>query len=253
VGDAKVQLSGSGAGTINPTLTPIPSSTSYTFTLTATPDANSIFAGWSGDCTGMGACNITITSTTKANVVATFAKSGQYSDITLFGGSDLRIAPSKPTVGRAISVTPKLKNLGTLPTGSFITSLRIDEDGDGVWDFADVERTTPIKSGQTRATRFRKTFTPFVTGMHTIQVCADDGALSDTETTPDPIPTFQQGSELESNEDNNCQTTTINVGPARGAAAAATTAAATGALVVGVPLGIIFLVRARKRVREEAI
>lgn len=247
VGDAKVQRSGNGTGTID-TATPVKSGASYTLSYTAKPDAHSTFTGWSGDCTGASVCRVTITPTTKANITATFSQSAQRSDIALFGGNDLRITPSKPTVGRAISITPKLKNLGTLPTGSFITSLRIDEDGDGVWDFADVERTTAIRPNQTRATRFRKTFTPFVTGTHTIQVCADDGALSDATTIPDPIPSFQQGTELELTEDNNCQTTTITVGAARGRVAAATTALATATLLVGVPLGMYYLVKNRTKV-----
>ena len=40
-------------------------------TLTAVPDAGSTFTGWSGACTGMGACNLTMGSQDMA-VVATF-------------------------------------------------------------------------------------------------------------------------------------------------------------------------------------
>src|SRR5204863_8002649 len=38
--------------------------------LTATPQAGSAFAGWSGDCTGTGACNVTMSAA--RNVTATF-------------------------------------------------------------------------------------------------------------------------------------------------------------------------------------
>jgi PKD repeat protein len=40
-------------------------------TLTATPDAGSVFAGWSGDCSGTGSCQVTMNQA--RSVVATFA------------------------------------------------------------------------------------------------------------------------------------------------------------------------------------
>jgi hypothetical protein len=43
-----------------------------TLTLSATPDAGSVFTGWSGDCTGMGTCAVTMTAS--RNVTATFTK-----------------------------------------------------------------------------------------------------------------------------------------------------------------------------------
>jgi hypothetical protein len=41
-------------------------------TLTATADAGSTFAGWSGDCTGTGACQVTLAAA--KTVTATFTK-----------------------------------------------------------------------------------------------------------------------------------------------------------------------------------
>ena len=41
-------------------------------TLTATPDATSVFTGWSGDCAGTAPCTLTVTK--QFNVVATFDK-----------------------------------------------------------------------------------------------------------------------------------------------------------------------------------
>ncbi|MFH0969443.1 MAG: hypothetical protein V1804_02960 [Patescibacteria group bacterium] len=53
-------------------------------TLTATPDANSTFAGWSGDCTGTGPCNLTmntnksVTANFKINTPPTAEAGGPY-------------------------------------------------------------------------------------------------------------------------------------------------------------------------------
>jgi hypothetical protein len=41
-----------------------------TVVLTATPDAGSVFTGWSGDCTGTGTCTLTMSA--DRNVTATF-------------------------------------------------------------------------------------------------------------------------------------------------------------------------------------
>jgi hypothetical protein len=48
-------------------------------TLTATPDVSSTFAGWSGDCTGVGSC--TVSMDTVKTVVATFNQSGSDREI----------------------------------------------------------------------------------------------------------------------------------------------------------------------------
>jgi len=50
----------------------VPSGTAVT--LTATADAGSGFTGWSGACSGMGSCDVTVTSPT--NVTATFTRQG---------------------------------------------------------------------------------------------------------------------------------------------------------------------------------
>jgi len=72
------------------------SSCNYTYNygdntiLTATPDPGNIFVGWSGDCSGTGTCNLSMT--TNKNAIATF-------DITAFiitaiAGQNGSIAPS---------------------------------------------------------------------------------------------------------------------------------------------------------------
>jgi uncharacterized repeat protein (TIGR02543 family) len=66
---------GTGAGTITGNTSPYTSGT--TATLTATPSADSVFAGWSGACTGTGSCvvtmdgNKTVTATFNTQVVVT--------------------------------------------------------------------------------------------------------------------------------------------------------------------------------------
>jgi len=57
-------------------------------TLTATADAGSVFAGWSGDCTGTGACVVTMTA--DRSVTANFAPEGApvTVDFAILAGSD---------------------------------------------------------------------------------------------------------------------------------------------------------------------
>lgn len=65
---------GSGTGTI--TLSPAGGSYNHNtvVTVTAKADAGSTFAGWSGDCSGKGACSVTMTSA--KSVTASFSKNG---------------------------------------------------------------------------------------------------------------------------------------------------------------------------------
>jgi hypothetical protein len=53
-------------------------------TLTAAPEPGSAFAGWSGDCTGTGAC--VVTATQARNVDATFSRAYAFTDEVLVPG-----------------------------------------------------------------------------------------------------------------------------------------------------------------------
>src|SRR5579863_6233585 len=74
-----VQAAGGGGGTVSSTPAGINcgKSCSASFasgsqvTLTASPAANSFFAGWSGDCSGTGVCKVTLTK--NASVMASFS------------------------------------------------------------------------------------------------------------------------------------------------------------------------------------
>src|ERR1700736_3663762 len=76
-----VQSAGNGAGTVtsSPAGINCGQGCSASFnsgtvvTLTAAPNANSTFGGWSGGCTGTGACTVTLTNS--ATVTATFTAS----------------------------------------------------------------------------------------------------------------------------------------------------------------------------------
>jgi hypothetical protein len=61
-------------------------------TLTATPSVSSIFSGWGGDCSGIGACELTMDS---AHVVtANFSAPGTTYSLTVNAGSNGSVTPS---------------------------------------------------------------------------------------------------------------------------------------------------------------
>ena len=64
-----------------------------TITLTATPDSNEQFLGWSGACSGTGSCEVALTESLA--VTATFTRNTQFFDLVLV-----------PPVGGAISSAP---------------------------------------------------------------------------------------------------------------------------------------------------
>lgn len=103
-----VSKAGSGAGTVTsiPTGTScgnacnIPFTPGTLVTLTATPDADSTFVGWSGACTGTGTCQVTVndnkavTMSTNTTVTANFKKN--YSLNLVISGTGAGIVTSVP-------------------------------------------------------------------------------------------------------------------------------------------------------------
>jgi len=65
-----VATAGNGSGVVTPTVGTHVYDYGALVTLEATPDAGSTFDGWSGDCSGAGACVVTMTATKQ--VTATF-------------------------------------------------------------------------------------------------------------------------------------------------------------------------------------
>lgn len=95
-----VSAAGTGGGTI--TSTPVGincgAACSYFFdngtsvTLTASPDANSTFTGWTGDCSGTGTCTVTMNSV--KNVQATFTKKQYALSISSANGGTVTSTPA---------------------------------------------------------------------------------------------------------------------------------------------------------------
>jgi hypothetical protein len=81
-----IRLSGNGSGTVTDSLSGIdcpnfacsaPFNTGVAVSLTAAPSAGSTFTGWGGDCSGTGACNLTMN--TDQTVTATFILTPEFS------------------------------------------------------------------------------------------------------------------------------------------------------------------------------
>ena len=103
-----ITKAGTGSGTVtnNPTGTTF--NTNTVVTLTATPDANSTFAGWSGGCTGTSStCTVTMNANT--SVTATFTLKTY--TITASAGANGSVSPSGAVTinygaNQTFSITP---------------------------------------------------------------------------------------------------------------------------------------------------
>ena len=119
-------------------------------TLTATPDSESAFTGWSGDCTGSGTCQVTMSAA--KSVTATF------SDVT---------APNAPTVTSLAALTNNSK-----PTWSWTTG---GNGGNGTYRYK--MDSSDLTSGATEATLSSLTpGTALPDGAHTLYVQERDTA-----------------------------------------------------------------------------
>ncbi|HSB67815.1 MAG TPA: choice-of-anchor tandem repeat GloVer-containing protein, partial [Candidatus Methylomirabilis sp.] len=111
-----VTLSGTGTGTVasdvggiacGGTCTSMPLESGTAVTLTATPSAGSIFAGWSGACTGTGACALTLSAT--QSVTATFSPVPTNYTLTIAtagtGTGTIGADPAGPTYTAGTQVT----------------------------------------------------------------------------------------------------------------------------------------------------
>jgi hypothetical protein len=74
-----------------------------TITLSATPDANSVFAGWTGACTGTGGCTVTIDAA--KNLGATFTKKLYVLSVSRTGAGSVVSSPAGTYCGAACSST----------------------------------------------------------------------------------------------------------------------------------------------------
>ena len=109
-----VDKTGPGSGTVTSNLTGINCgsacsaafTTGANVTLTATPAGGSTFTGWGGDCSGAGACQLTMDS---AHVVtANFSAPGTTYPLTVNAGSNGSVTPAGATTrnaGEVVSIT----------------------------------------------------------------------------------------------------------------------------------------------------
>ena len=109
-----VDKTGPGSGTVTSNLTGINCgstcsaafNTGANVTLTATPAGGSTFTGWGGDCSGAGACQLTMDS---AHVVtANFSAPGTTYSLTVNAGSNGSVTPAGATTrnaGEVVSIT----------------------------------------------------------------------------------------------------------------------------------------------------
>jgi hypothetical protein len=124
-----VSVSGNGSVTSSPSGINCPSTCSAVFnngaqvTLTATPGAGEIFGGWSGACSGVGSCAVTMNAT--ESVGANFGTSepaGTRTWVSAASGSNsnpcTRTAPCL-TFAAALAVTPSGGEIDVLDPGDF--------------------------------------------------------------------------------------------------------------------------------------
>jgi hypothetical protein len=111
--------SGTGMGVINgidAATTVLPTGSSLT--LSVTPNAGSVFIGWSGDCSGTGSCVINLTSNKSVNAIFntnTSGTSGGFSGPS-YGNSSSNSSNSSNTTNPGAYINPNNIGLGVKPT-----------------------------------------------------------------------------------------------------------------------------------------
>jgi hypothetical protein len=133
-----VSLSGTGGGSVTGAGISCPGACSHSYpvgtnvTLTATPGSGSTFAGWSGACTGTGACTVKMTA--NQSVTATFSASGG-------SGSGSAGGSGGGGTGGTVSVAQVLAELGSeiTPTGSAAKIGALLKSGGYVYAFKALE------------------------------------------------------------------------------------------------------------------
>jgi hypothetical protein len=128
--------------------------------------------------------------------------------------------PSKPQIGKSLTINANAANVGTDSTKAvFVAAVRFDEQGDGIWDVAEVVSMPALGPNMSNQIRFKKSFTPRSTSA-IVQVCLDDTALPLTGSLPTPIPGYTPGQLVETTKADNCETLVLTP-TAKGAGGAA--------------------------------
>jgi hypothetical protein len=181
--------SGLGTGTVTSSLAGIncgatcnaPYNYNTSVTLTATPDAGSVFSGWSGDCNSSGQ----VTMSSARSCTATFTV-GAAPNLTASSPT-----PTTATINVAQTYSSTISNNGNATASGTITHLfQYDNDADHNSGVTNVTTTSSaILAGGTTSVSTSHTFT--TPGTRYVRACADNNASF-------------IGTVTESNENDNC-------------------------------------------------
>jgi subtilase family serine protease len=190
--DLTVEIVGTGTVSSNPAGIDCPGtactaafSFGSTVTLTATGVSGTELSGWSGACSGTGACVVSVDAA--KSVTATFSANGR--DLVVTAVSD---PPAAATPGTSFSVTDTVRNEGSVTTGSSTTRYYLSVDL--IADASDIlmvgTRSVPGLAFLATSTGTIAISIPSATpiGTYRLLACADDRAVVE-----------------ETNETNNCR------------------------------------------------